>query len=149
MSLDRDPIGRVRDAMIATPVVLSIAARRAAPMLLRLGRRQARRIGHIITVAQHTGSAREPVADVPAPSSPDPYVSIDSVVEAEATSERTNPIVPLVESLPIDGYDNLAARQVVDRLATLLPGDLAIIEAYERAHRHRQTVLGRIGQLST
>lgn len=49
--------------------------------------------------------------------------------------------------LPIDGYDHLAASQVVDRLGALNAAELAAVAAYERAHRHRQTVLARVAQL--
>ena len=50
--------------------------------------------------------------------------------------------------LPIEGYDDLAARQVVDRLAALDAADLARIEIYEREHRNRSTVLGKIAMLT-
>lgn len=49
--------------------------------------------------------------------------------------------------LPIDGYDHLAASQVVDRLDALTDAELDAVAAYERAHRHRQTVLARVAQL--
>ncbi len=53
-----------------------------------------------------------------------------------------------VADLPIDGYDDLAARQVVDRLGALDRADLARIETYEREHRNRSTVLGKISMLT-
>jgi hypothetical protein len=51
------------------------------------------------------------------------------------------------ESLPIDGYESLAASQVVARLGSLGPDELDSVEAFERAHRNRRTVVGRIAQL--
>jgi hypothetical protein len=51
------------------------------------------------------------------------------------------------ESLPIDGYESLAASQVVARLGSLGADELDAVEAFERAHRNRRTVLGRIAQL--
>ncbi len=54
---------------------------------------------------------------------------------------------PHVEQLPIDGYDHLAASQVVDRLTALTPDELALVADYERAKRHRQSVLAKIAQL--
>lgn len=56
---------------------------------------------------------------------------------------------PPVGALAIEGYDHLAARQVIDRLDGLTPGELADVEAYERANRHRQVVLGRLAQLQS
>lgn len=52
------------------------------------------------------------------------------------------------DDLPIQGYDDLAARQVVSRLADLDPADLVTVEVYEREHRARSTVLGKIAQLT-
>lgn len=51
------------------------------------------------------------------------------------------------EELPIDGYDHLAASQVVDRLGALTPSELQTVADYERAHRHRQSVLAKLAQL--
>ena len=50
-------------------------------------------------------------------------------------------------TLAIPSYDQLAASQVVARLAGLDAAELAEIEAYEQAHRARRTVLSRISQL--
>jgi hypothetical protein len=53
------------------------------------------------------------------------------------------------DRLPIDGYESLAASQVVARLGSLGMVELDVIEAFERAHRNRRTVLGRIAQVRT
>jgi hypothetical protein len=50
-------------------------------------------------------------------------------------------------ALPIPSYDQLAASQVVARLAGLDPAELDQIDAYEQTHRARRTVLARINQL--
>jgi hypothetical protein len=49
--------------------------------------------------------------------------------------------------LPIEGYDHLAASQVVDRLDHLTPRERDLVATYERAHRHRQSVLAKVAQL--
>ena len=54
---------------------------------------------------------------------------------------------PSTDELPIEGYDSLAASQVVGRLGSLTDGELALIEAYETSHRSRRTILGKINQL--
>lgn len=54
---------------------------------------------------------------------------------------------PSESELPIQDYDSLAASQVVPRLATLSAEDLAIVQRYEQAGRHRQTILHRVAQL--
>jgi len=53
-----------------------------------------------------------------------------------------------VDELPVDGYDHLAASQVVDRLAALTADELELVAEYERAHRHRQSVLAKVAQLT-
>ncbi|MFZ4518888.1 MAG: hypothetical protein ACOYOP_10890 [Microthrixaceae bacterium] len=54
---------------------------------------------------------------------------------------------PTAEELAVPDYDALSASQVVPRLASLNPEELAAVRAYERAHRNRQTILGRVAQL--
>lgn len=51
--------------------------------------------------------------------------------------------------LPIPDYDELSASQVVERLDGLTPDELAAVRDYESAHRARNTVLGKISQLTT
>jgi hypothetical protein len=58
------------------------------------------------------------------------------------------PDAPDVDSLPIPGYDELSASQVVERLEGLDGPSLDAIRRYETAHRGRNTILGKIAQLS-
>jgi hypothetical protein len=51
------------------------------------------------------------------------------------------------DDLPIEGYDHLAASQVVDRLDHLTPRERDLVATYERAHRHRQSVLAKVAHL--
>jgi hypothetical protein len=55
---------------------------------------------------------------------------------------------PTVESLPIPDYDELSASQVVERLEGLDHESLEAIRRYETDHRGRNTILGKIAQLS-
>ena len=50
--------------------------------------------------------------------------------------------------LPIDGYDEMPAIEIVGRLAALTTAQRAIIAEHEAAHRQRRTVLGKIAQLT-
>ncbi len=56
--------------------------------------------------------------------------------------------VPSADDLPIPSYDELAASQVVPRLAALSRAEQQTIRAYEASHRGRRTILGRLEQLS-
>ncbi|MDQ3850394.1 MAG: DUF892 family protein [Actinomycetota bacterium] len=51
------------------------------------------------------------------------------------------------EDLPIKGYDELNAEQITAKLTSLSQIDLAKIDAYERKHQNRSTVLGRVESL--
>jgi ferritin-like metal-binding protein YciE len=51
------------------------------------------------------------------------------------------------EDLPIPGYDELTADEIVARLAELSQVDLAKIEAYERKHQQRATVLNKVASV--
>jgi len=53
------------------------------------------------------------------------------------------------EDLPIPGYDDLTAEQIVAKLPELSQIDLAKIEAYERKNQDRTTVLSRISALQS
>jgi hypothetical protein len=50
--------------------------------------------------------------------------------------------------LAIRGYDDLSASQVVDHLDGLARADLEAIRLYEATHRARNTILGKIEQLT-
>ena len=55
---------------------------------------------------------------------------------------------PAVDALPIPDYDELSASQVVERLEGLDRESLDSIRRYESAHRGRNTILGKIAQLT-
>jgi ferritin-like metal-binding protein YciE len=53
------------------------------------------------------------------------------------------------EDLPLSNYDQLSAAEISERLAGLSQIDLAKIDAYERRHENRSTILSRITSLSS
>ena len=52
-------------------------------------------------------------------------------------------------TLAIPEYDQLSASQVVERLDGLTAGELDAVRDYELAHRGRNTILGKITQLTS
>jgi hypothetical protein len=56
-------------------------------------------------------------------------------------------VSPTPDELALPDYDQLPAAHIVGKLAGLTSAELDAIEAYEVAHRHRRTVLGKINQL--
>jgi hypothetical protein len=59
------------------------------------------------------------------------------------------PAPPEAPALAIPEYDQLSASQVVERLDGLSPDELDAVRAYELAHRGRNTILGKITQLTS
>ncbi len=65
-----------------------------------------------------------------------------------AVGEREEPVeAPDVSDLALPDYDHLPATHVVAKLAGLSDAERDLIERYERTHRHRRTVLGKLDQL--
>jgi hypothetical protein len=88
------------------------------------------------------------VASEPAPPmtpSPSATAAAAPSPEPDATGARPNGSTPV---LAIPDYDELSASQVVDRLEGLSPVELEAIRTYESAHRARNTILGKIEQLT-
>lgn len=73
----------------------------------------------------------------------DTAIAPDTTGAPDATPRPT----PSEDDLPVQDYDSLAASQVVPRLATLDAAELLAVQAYESAHRNRQTILNRVAQL--
>lgn len=67
---------------------------------------------------------------------------------ARATTPSANGANGTAPDLPISGYDQLSASQVIERLDGLSRGALEKIRAYELAHRARRTILASIDQLT-
>jgi hypothetical protein len=51
------------------------------------------------------------------------------------------------QDLPIAGYDDLGVRDINSRLPSLSEVDLSTVEAYERKHKKRKTILLKIESL--
>jgi hypothetical protein len=60
---------------------------------------------------------------------------------------RPSPRPPKAERPPFEGYENLAATEVIAKLERLESEALRAVRAYEQSHRNRRTVLGRVAQL--
>jgi len=71
----------------------------------------------------------------------------DTTTAATTTATAAAATSAAPETLPIDGYESLAASQVVLRLGSLTASELAAIADYESSHRARRTILGKIHQL--
>jgi hypothetical protein len=88
-----------------------------------------------------------PAPPAPAPAPPSmpataagPRVPPDAAWRAGGLDEKA--------ALPIPDYDELSASQVVERLEGLDPDSLEAVRRYETGHRGRNTILGKIAQLT-
>lgn len=75
-----------------------------------------------------------------APATPPPAPPTAPAVAAEGFAEKA--------ALPIPDYDELSASQVVERLEGLDRESLEAVRRYETDHRGRNTILGKIAQLT-
>jgi hypothetical protein len=82
----------------------------------------------------------------------------DQATDAAARQARRVPGEPQAEGavrgaaareqdLPIANYDDLSVKELTSRLAKLSQVDLSKVEAYERKHKNRKTVLQKIESL--
>lgn len=152
MTARRAPIGRLLDLAVAVPTCSLVATKRALPLMARLGTLGTVRVIERVSTAVHDIRTAGP-APVGAPLIADETVSASRRPSTAPAAEPGSAFDPAAvvdpDRLPIEGYDDLAARQVVDRLESLGPDDLAAIDAYERSHRGRSTVLGKISMLTS
>lgn len=140
MGSRRAPIDRLVDLAVAVPTCTLVAVRRAVPLVARVGTLGTARLIGRVSEAVHERRRHDDLE----------HIVDDAFAEASVTEADATAVVETisVDELPVDGYDDLAARQVVDRLDDLDPADLGRIETYEREHRNRSTVLGKISILT-
>jgi hypothetical protein len=83
---------------------------------------------------------------------------LDEVTDAAARQARRVPGEPRAEGavrgaaareqdLPIASYDDLSVKEIDSRLPSLSEVDLGTVEAYERKHKKRKTILQKIESL--
>ena len=80
---------------------------------------------------------------------PRPVPHVDAAVPAasDVSDVSASPAFFRSDELALPDYDQLPAAHIVGKLGGLSAAELDAIEAYELAHRHRRTVLGKISQL--
>jgi hypothetical protein len=159
-----DPVRRIVDVAVFAPIGLAAIARDHLPELVETGRERVRQrltvarfIGELVVQQGRREVSKRLESPPAAPSRPQTPMEVPetpmgvTVVDAPSAASSGAPgpasRPPEADSLPIADYESLAASQVVARLAGLDRDDLAAIEAFERAHRSRRTVLGKVEQL--
>lgn len=166
MTEERPPIEQILDLLVYAPVGLAVALRDELPRLIERGRQHAdgqvslaRMLGQMaagkgqqeIGKALNELWARLSGAADTNEKRPSPPAEEKPAAKARPSRSAAAPASagPSAEDLAIPGYDSLSAPQVVQRLSGLSPEELEAVGAYEKATRHRQTILGRIAQLKS
>lgn len=162
MSDEKRPIEQAFDLAVYAPLGFVLEARKLIPTFVERGRAQvqmAKVVGQF-AVKQGQAEAGKRLAKAqdqamgvigefglgsspaePAPVEPRPVVE-------DSAPARSNPQSgDGAEDLAIPSYDSLAASQVIPRLESLSAEELAAVARYERAHRARKTILGKINQI--
>lgn len=150
---DRDPIDRVLDVAMFAPIGTAIVVRDTAKLTTKVGLRLAGRLAGTVATRSLDVLTRDADESIPPPSDPDSGAVAECDPPTDAVDASTDYELDIDSDadshieLPIEGYDHLAARQVVARLADLTTDELEAVAGYEAEHRNRQTILGRVRQL--
>jgi hypothetical protein len=137
---------QVLDLLVYAPIGLALEARELIPKLADRGRGQVAltRLAGKVAGQRGQGEARRIVDQV--------IEVVGTVLSGEAgdppiTDEELLDLTEDTDDLPIDGYDDLTAPQLLPFLSPLNGNDLDAVLRYEQAHRSRATVINRIRQL--
>jgi uncharacterized membrane protein len=102
-------------------------------------------------VEEFVGGAGTPTADRPSDEEEtardEAIDAIDAIAVTETSAQPQRTTTVDVSSLALADYDHLPASDIVALLDGLEPAERSAIEAYERAGRHRRTILGKLDQL--
>jgi hypothetical protein len=164
----RSPLARLVELALVVPVEVSGRIVEAVPAVVDKVPTAAERVKQEVVLARFLGkmvvdqgvrevrSRLAPHDDESAPATatsvPGPTIDVDrSDAEAPATAAAASADVtveaPDVETLALADYDHLSSAQIVGKLGSLDADERRAIERYERAGRHRRTILGKLTQL--
>ncbi len=99
-------------------------------------------------VRTRTEEALETLGTIASTATPPPSPTTSRPRPTVVAGEAARPPAGAPGSLAIRDYDELSASQVVDRLDGLSRAELEAIREYETSRRARNTVLGKIEQLT-
>jgi hypothetical protein len=77
----------------------------------------------------------------------DETAAVEAAASETAASDEFDVAAPDVATLALADYDHLSSAQIVGKLGGLDADERRAIERYERAGRHRRTILGKLDQL--
>ncbi len=156
---DRSPVDQLVDLFVYAPVGLFYEYRDVLPKLITRGRSQVQLAKLLGTMAakqgQRTVSERlDGVADVATSSVAEAITEVGAKIGLAPESDRgratpsTAEGVESSEPLPIAGYGDLTAKQIIPLLGDLTAAQRTRVRRHESAHRARKTVLAKLDSLA-
>jgi hypothetical protein len=155
-----DAVRLAVDVAVFAPIGLAAGLVDRLPRLVETGRQRvavARFVGRIAVAQIERALAPQPPPTTVPPRAATAVVDVEQeagvrpvdadVVDADVVDADDQAVALDPALLALADYDSLAASHVVARLGGLTDTELADIARYERAHRRRRTVLGKIAQL--
>jgi len=160
----RDPLARLVELALVVPVEVSGRLIESVPVVADKVPPAAERVRREIVLARFLGklavdqgirelrSRLSPASEDPDVTSPSAAPDVEPARDdqdggAPIATATTDAAVPEADSLALVDYDHLSSAQIVSKLAGLDDDELDAVDVYERAGRHRRTVLGKIEQL--
>ncbi len=142
------PVDQVLDLLVYAPIGFALEAKELLPQLADRGRGQVA----LMRLAGRMAAQQAPDGDV----ADTVRQGVSAVLDGLATLLGPDgasagfpdaAVVAVPTEAPIDGYDDMTAREIVALLAGRSNDELAAVRAYEQANRARSTVVNRVEQL--
>ena len=161
---ERRPIDQLVDLFVYAPVGLAYEYHDVLPKLIKRGKSQVQIAKFLGMMAAKQGQKTvegriEDVLDVASSSVAQGITDVGARVGLAPDVNQTRPRTietsvgdgeQVIDDrpLPIAGYDDLTAKQIVALLGDLEPGQRDRIGSYESAHRARKTVMAKLVSLA-
>jgi hypothetical protein len=143
-------LGRLVELALTVPLEVSMRVVEAVPAVVDKLPGAAHRVSQEIVLARFIGrlAVDQGVREIRSrllPTDESDDVDVAPPSEPAVSPDRSG--VPDVVALALADYDHLSSAQIVAKLDSLDAEELASIGSYERANRHRRTILGKLEQL--
>lgn len=156
---DRRPLDQLVDLFVYAPVGLAYEYQDVLPKLIKRGKSQVQIARLLGTMAARQGQrtvngrledAIDGAASGVAQGITDLGARVGLAPEASGTGPDTGQVVLDAgeRPLPIAGYDDLTAKQIISLLGDLDPGQRVRIASHEASHRGRKTVMAKLDALA-
>jgi hypothetical protein len=132
---EKSLVDQALDAFVYAPLGILLEARDLLPKLAERGRGQVTLTRLAGKVAAQRGRAEA-----------ERLVSSSGCADSDDSAASDDSAEPAGD-LPIEGYDELTAPNILPKLETLTADELGGVLGYEQSHRARATVINRINQL--